>query len=614
MCSTLTELDCCNDALYLVYTRPGTGTGCLSTAWIGQSSTTCAEFAKKRYQGRIIGLASAKHVNDRVDECMAHQPKDCAKMGNDRRNRGSRSRLTGVAARKESRKIIARCEKKNERCLNLQKHVATAGNGSTARSKAVRLDDKAGGHLCAVNGHCSRQSMQIILKKPARTRDKRSSANQGANPWLCSTFPGNQECSVAKRLEVYPIAVHNWTSLPAMHPTVAGGSKIFKRDGTVNMEVVPRLRSVAVLREPVARTISEYRHVCVSGVGQWDYSTKPFREAFLGNRRARAPMHAHADDDADNIHGARPVTRTRRKLQQARGAVLEHENRGEPKDVHSNSEDRAAEANKHARHDVLWAEAEMRRRDTPEETAKRLGKPGPGYINCSLEVVMKRFIVQPEHANGMQNRGVRMLAGATLSSTASATVTTNGRRTDAQMYVDAVRELNELDAIILLEQYGLSLVVMASKFGVAPPRQYSIVRESIEVGKAGRPRKEVFLKYSSIPNTPEVIDLVKQANALDIALYARAKTRLKAEGEALLGTEKAKTCTAYTCTKLDRPRNVADDLIERLAREKVGTAGYTNLKQRIDLYTEIGYVITDTCTADFDAETCFGAVRWWDIG
>lgn len=34
---------------------------------------------------------------------------------------------------------------------------------------------------------------------------------------------------------------------------------------------------ITLLREPVARTISEFRHVCAKGTGQWDYSTWAWR-------------------------------------------------------------------------------------------------------------------------------------------------------------------------------------------------------------------------------------------------------------------------------------------------------------------------------------------------
>ena len=49
----------------------------------------------------------------------------------------------------------------------------------------------------------------------------------------------------------------------------------FEREG----RPPPPLLRVAPLREPVARVLSELRHVCPSGRGQWDYSTKRFRGA-----------------------------------------------------------------------------------------------------------------------------------------------------------------------------------------------------------------------------------------------------------------------------------------------------------------------------------------------
>ena len=46
---------------------PGSGEGCRSTEWIGQTSTTCAEFARKRYRGRMTGLAAARKDNTKAD-------------------------------------------------------------------------------------------------------------------------------------------------------------------------------------------------------------------------------------------------------------------------------------------------------------------------------------------------------------------------------------------------------------------------------------------------------------------------------------------------------------------------------------------------------------------
>ena len=253
----------------------------------------------------------------------------------------------------------------------------------------------------------------------------------------------------------------------------------------------------------------------------------------------------------------------------------------------------------------------IEKRFSSKERANRMGKPGPGYINCSDPAVMMQFVVHPEHANGMQNRGVRMLAGATLSGTFS----NKDARTVAEMYVDAVRELNALDSIIVMEEYGLSLAVMASKFLVAPPRKYEVVREATEVGKG------YAKQYSNVPRTPDIIDAVKKGNALDIALYALAKERLEAEGKALFGVKKMKSCTSYTCKKLNpHPRSISDDLNQKAKALRAGnrlSAYLSNqMKRQAQLYSSLGYVITATCTADFrlDDPECFGAVgsRWWD--
>lgn len=451
-----------------------------------------------------------------------------------------------LSADKKIKKIYQRCIREEHVCESIRQEILETGiAGKVEQAKADRITDETHVHVCAANGHCSQQSMTLTI----------NFSESGS--LVCSTF--DQICEEPFQQEPLPVPLRDWdTPVASESPrvrTLIGRGGHFQANGKVGGAIHPRQRTVAILREPISRTISEYRHVCLSGEGQWDYSTRSFRKSVYTRQK-------NTLDLGDNTR------------------------------------------------------------------ASRLG----GIINCSEPAVMKQFLMQPENANGMQNRGVRMLAGATLSTTYSDVE----RRTDARLFADAVKELHALDSIILTEEYGLSVVVMASKFLVAPPSSYNIIRERKE-GSKFKPG------MASVPKTPEIMDIVKQHNALDSKLYELAKERLKIEGRTLFGSdEKMKMCTSYTCVPLETPRQLSREIVSAGAEEEQPVADEgvddddggdddddgefvraENIYDRpaagkgdrsTHQFYLLGYVITETCTADFDVDACYGPPdsRWWD--
>lgn len=107
---------------------------------------------------------------------------------------------------------------------------------------------------------------------------------------------------------------------------------------------------LTMLRDAVSRTVSEYRHVCAKGRGQWDYSTHAWRSqrAALVNESTRNQWFDKA---------MKPATKNSKKKKEKHSALV---------------------------------------------------------VDCETASALVSFAAEPQHANGMRNRQTRMLAGATM--------------------------------------------------------------------------------------------------------------------------------------------------------------------------------------------------------
>eukprot|EP00729_Bicosta_minor_P011326 gene11326-10969_t len=106
--------------------------------------------------------------------------------------------------------------------------------------------------------------------------------------------------------------------------------------------------------------------------------------------------------------------------------------------------------------------------------------------------------------------------------------------------------------------------------------------------------------------------------------------------------EKMKMCTSYTCVPLETPRQLSREIVSAGAEEEQPVADEgvddddggdddddgefvraENIYDRpaagkgdrsTHQFYLLGYVITETCTADFDVDACYGppGSRWWD--
>lgn len=210
---------------------------------------------------------------------------------------------------------------------------------------------------------------------------------------------------------------------------------------------------LTMLRDPVSRTVSEYRHVCAKGRGQWDYSTHAWR-----------------------LQRAALVNETTRKQ---------------------------------------WREKESK---PSKKQGKKKEKHSALVVDCERASALVSFAAEPLHANGMRNRQTRMLAGATMR------VGIVDPRPDAELYEVAKEALdNIVDLALVFERFHLSLLVLASKLGLAPPQQFSVIAEAIEKspkpkldGKA-RAQLAELNKYDRLLHDAALADLKEAAQSYGLS-------------------------------------------------------------------------------------------------
>lgn len=215
--------------------------------------------------------------------------------------------------------------------------------------------------------------------------------------------------------------------------------------------LVRRSFVLTILRDPVARTVSEYRHVCAKGRGQWDYST-----------------HAWREKRADVVNATRLAARRKEK----HAAVV---------------------------------------------------------VDCEHAEALASFVTEAAHTNGMRNRQVRMLGGAVL------TIGAVDPRPEAELYARAKHALNHvINAALIFERFDVSLIVLAHKLGLRPPKRFSVVSEAIEQA----PKPNLDAKTAA---------LVLELNQYDKLLHDEAARALEAEAAKLIVEPQP-----YACDKVLR--------------------------------------------------------------
>jgi len=173
---------------------------------------------------------------------------------------------------------------------------------------------------------------------------------------------------------------------------------------------------VTILREPVKRYLSEFRHVCQSGMGQWDYAT-------LGWRLA----------EAKRLNFSVPTKK-------------------------------APRSNK-----VL---PPLKEGKTTTDDEKNI----PAFhVDCLSPEAVLSFLEHPDHVNGARNRQTRMLSGAVMT---GSLVDERPERVLFEIAVANLR--SKIDVAIVFESFQLSLLVLAKKLGLPPPPQFSVLKEAKE--------------------------------------------------------------------------------------------------------------------------------------
>jgi hypothetical protein len=205
---------------------------------------------------------------------------------------------------------------------------------------------------------------------------------------------------------------------------------------------------------------------------------------------------------------------------------------------------------------------------------------GKKSTRCDDPTVVERFLLQKEHANGMQNRQTRMLAGAVLDTK------TPDETPLATLLQRAVRSLGDFDVVGVLEMFGLSLAVLARRLGMPAPLEYEVVAEGVDM-HAGA-------ESPAPPATARLKSIAAELNRFDDTLYKAAASRLRREGAALLGSEaNIKRCTAYVCKKIVPPRLLPN-----------GGVLHARAPQRLPP-DSLSYSAVQHCVANFTLAECY---------
>jgi len=303
----------------------------------------------------------------------------------------------------------------------------------------------------------------------------------------------------------------------------------------------PRNIVITLLREPTARTLSEFKHVCSLGVGQWDYSTRAWR----GTSWAQLPK-ADSEIDARARRGLGSTT-----LYASAVASLNATTSRPAEDTQT--------ANSKATLDGWF-------RYDPKA--------------CSSIATLVSFVVSNEHTNGMDNRQVRMLAGAHLEPHVA-----ESRDVATDLYPLAEAALaTHVDFAFVTEHFDLGLLLLAQHLGVPPPRNYMHVSEvkpqqplpkEIQDALSHYPLEMVASESRAPSAAPWIVAWLRRLNRFDAAIHAAATSALKKAADATgFGESNSNQIRSmeillrgpfYRCTDMRPPR----PLTNRPGSEKV---------------------------------------------
>lgn len=180
-----------------------------------------------------------------------------------------------------------------------QRAAATeSSSSSTARKNLVfvRIQKTGSKSLVTVLEQCS---FTMCPKRPVDAVDSAACAKNLRNNMLkngrSSSSSHQYNCYVASHcgLATFEHVFNNTLPPPPSSTRRRGRNNKFPLRSRVVLPDHPLpIRStfvITILRHPVARVVSEYRHVCAKGRGQWDYSTKEWRVNRARNLSLPAP-------------------------------------------------------------------------------------------------------------------------------------------------------------------------------------------------------------------------------------------------------------------------------------------------------------------------------------
>ena len=136
--------------------------------------------------------------------------------------------------------------------------------------------------------------------------------------------------------------------------------------------------------------------------------------------------------------------------------------------------------------------------------------------DCSNLATLVSFLAAPGHANGMDNRQTRMLAGA-LAEPLQAEP-----RPAAELFPLALEHLaTRVDLALTVEHFDLGVALLSRLAGKPPPRSYLLIKEDGE---------QATLPCEARDRGSWVVRWAKKTNRFDEALHAHATRQLLAWG------------------------------------------------------------------------------------
>ena len=397
--------------------------------------------------------------------------------------------------------VVARAASSSEPVLSLRRTVVFLRIQKTGSKTLLSILEQ-----CAFTA-CPKRGIGAVDSKACDTVER-------TNALRSSRSREEFACHISSHCGIQAFdSVFNESLLPKAPPQARARSSALNAKSLPPALLQPRMPFiVTVIRDATTRYLSEFRHVCQSGQGQWDYSTLQWRYQEAARLNFTIPPPKQPPTSKSMSEKSREASERRQKV---RHATLTKQRlaRGLPAPPPLNLTKRPA-------------------LETHLSKEKKKEKPPPFSVDCASPEAVLTFLKHPDHMNGARNRQTRMLAGALMIGDHP------DPRPEEELFALAMKNLDEkIDAAIVFEKFHLSLVVLAKKLDLPPPATFSILKERTEdkpKAKVNRTVLEAVAHYNRYDKLlHDECERRLDDDAKDIILLQKKQRRLTAETEVI---------------------------------------------------------------------------------